>query len=113
MVSRHTASKGESWKVRACEPKGCVQAWTAEVTGPRVDRVVADKAQTCCPPFDFTQGGEQVEPRLEGLGPWFLDTYELLNNLTCHWVNVNFFGMFGDIDHRCLISCECRIKTEH
>ena len=50
------------------------QAWTAEVTAPGVDRVVADKAQTYC-------------PRLEGLGPWFLrsrnclDTYELLNKL--------------------------------
>jgi hypothetical protein len=72
LLSRHTTSKGESWKARASEPKGCVQAWTAEVTAPGVDRVVADKAQTYC-------------PRLEGLGPWFLrsrnclDTYELLN----------------------------------
>ena len=47
---------------------------------------MADKPQTYCPPFDFTQGGEQVEPRLEGLVPWFLnngsclDTHELLNN---------------------------------
>ena len=32
-----------------------------------VDRVVADKAQTHCPPFDFTQGGESIEPRLERL----------------------------------------------
>ena len=72
MLSRHTTSKGESWRARASEPKGCVQAWTAEVTAPGVDWVVADKAQTYC-------------PRLEGLGPWFLrsrnclDTYELLN----------------------------------
>lgn len=29
--------------------------------------MVADKAQTHCPPFDFTHGGEQVEPRLAGL----------------------------------------------
>jgi hypothetical protein len=73
LVSRHTTSKGESWKARASELKGCVQAWTAEVTAPGVDRVVADKAQTYC-------------PRSEGLGPWFLrsrnclDTYELLNS---------------------------------
>jgi len=34
LVSRHTTSNGESWKARASEPKGCVQAWTAEVTAP-------------------------------------------------------------------------------
>src|SRR5262245_48174870 len=39
LVSRHTTSKGESWKARASEPKGCVQVRTAEVTAPGVDRV--------------------------------------------------------------------------
>ena len=58
LVSRHTTSKGESWKARASEPKGCVQAWSPEVTVPGVDRVVADKAQTYC-------------PRLEGLALGF------------------------------------------
>jgi hypothetical protein len=58
LVSRHTTTKGESWKARASEPKGYVQAWTVEVTAPGVDRAVADKAQTYC-------------PRLEGLGLGF------------------------------------------
>jgi hypothetical protein len=41
---------------------------------PGVDWVVADKAPTHCPPFDFTQGGESIEPRSERLGPWVLRT---------------------------------------
>jgi hypothetical protein len=32
-------------------------------------RAVAGKAENHCPPFDFTQGGELVEPRSEGLAP--------------------------------------------
>jgi hypothetical protein len=73
LVSRHRQPRGESWKARASEPKGCVQApRTVGITAPGVDRVVADKAEAYC-------------PRLEGLGPWFLrsrnclNTYELLN----------------------------------
>jgi Sel1 repeat len=73
LVSRHTKTRGESWRARAAEPKGSVQARTVGITAPGVDRVVADKAQTHC-------------PHSERLAPWFLrnrsclDTYELLNS---------------------------------
>src|SRR4029453_9279976 len=59
LVSRHKQPRGESWKARASDSIGSVQARTVGITAPRVDRGVADKAQTHC-------------PRLEGLGPWFL-----------------------------------------
>ena len=73
LVSRHTRLKGESWRVRASDPIGSVQARTVGITAPGVDGVVADKAQTHC-------------PRLERLVPKVLknrkclDTCELLNS---------------------------------
>ena len=54
---RLTKIKGESWKARAAEPKGSVQAQAVGITTLGAERVVADKAQTYC-------------PRLEGLVPW-------------------------------------------
>src|SRR5215470_12113550 len=63
--------RGESWRVRASDPIGSVQARTVPITASGVDGVVADKAQTHC-------------PRLERLVPKVsknrkcLDTYELL-----------------------------------
>ena len=62
--------RGESWRARAPEPKGNVQALAVGITAPGVDRVVADKAQIHC-------------PRLEELVSWFLsclDIYEHVNN---------------------------------
>ena len=53
--------RGESWKARARERKGSVQARTVGIIALGADREVADKAQTCC-------------PRLEGLGSWFQRT---------------------------------------
>src|SRR5215831_1144839 len=50
--------RGESWRARAADCKGNVQAPSVGITAPGVDRVAADKAQTYC-------------PRLEGLVPWF------------------------------------------
>jgi hypothetical protein len=64
-------TRGESWKARASESTGSVQARAVGITALGVDRVVADKPQTYC-------------PRLEGLVPWVLKnrsclgTYELL-----------------------------------
>ena len=66
----------ESWKARAPEPKGSVQApgrWNNHLG---VDRVVPDTAQNYC-------------PGLEGLVPWFprnrncLDTYEFSLGNAC------------------------------
>jgi hypothetical protein len=62
----------ESWKARASEPEGSVQARTVGMTASGADRVVANKAQTYC-------------PRLERLVPWVVkkrscpDIYELIN----------------------------------
>ncbi|HSF57628.1 MAG TPA: hypothetical protein VLD83_06125 [Candidatus Binatia bacterium] len=44
-----TTAKGESWRARASDPIGSVQARTVGLTAPGVDGVVADKAQTHCP----------------------------------------------------------------
>ena len=41
--------RDESWRARASESIGSVQARTVGITAPGVDRVVADKAQTHCP----------------------------------------------------------------
>jgi hypothetical protein len=49
--------RGESWRARAPEAKGSVQARAVEITAIGVDRVVANKAQTHC-------------PRSERLVPW-------------------------------------------
>jgi hypothetical protein len=48
-VSTHRGLRGESWRARASDPIGSVQAPTVGITAPGVDRVVADKAQTHCP----------------------------------------------------------------
>src|SRR5919109_3273755 len=70
--SRHTPTRGESWKARAREREATVQARTVGIIDLGADGAVADKVQT-------------YGPRLEGLAPWFLrnancqDTYELLN----------------------------------
>ena len=49
LVSRHTTSNGESWKAPASEPKGCVQAWTAEVTPIKVYLLFYSLAQQLTP----------------------------------------------------------------
>jgi len=41
-----TCEKGESWRARASDSIGSVQARTVGITSSGVDRVVADKAQT-------------------------------------------------------------------
>ena len=41
--------RGESWRARASEPTGSVQARTVAITASGVDGVVADKARTYCP----------------------------------------------------------------
>src|SRR5947208_5753097 len=68
--------RDESWRARAPDRKGSIQAPAVGITAPGVDRVVADEAQAYC-------------PRAEGLGPWGLsnsccpDTYELLKYGSC------------------------------
>ena len=41
--------RGESWRARASDPIGSVQAQAVGITAPGVDRVVVDKAQRHCP----------------------------------------------------------------
>ncbi|MGH7809226.1 MAG: hypothetical protein ACREP5_03010, partial [Candidatus Binatia bacterium] len=41
--------RGESWRARASQPKGSVQAQTVGIAAPGVDRVVAYEALTRCP----------------------------------------------------------------
>jgi hypothetical protein len=86
LVSRHTITKGrvvESAGIRTYRKRS---GPAAGITAPGLGWGGADNAQTHCPPFDFTQGGESIEPRSERLVPWVLkngnclDTYELLNN---------------------------------
>ena len=48
LVSRHKTSKGESWKARASEPKGSVQA-RADGIPPWSGLGGGDKAETHCP----------------------------------------------------------------
>jgi len=41
--------RGESWRARAPDRKGSIQAPAVGITAPGVDRVVADEAQAYCP----------------------------------------------------------------
>jgi hypothetical protein len=50
--------RDESWRARTPERTGNVQARTVGITALGEDWAVADEAQTYCPPFDVTQGGE-------------------------------------------------------
>ena len=86
MVSRHTTSKGESWKARASEPKGCVQARTVGITAPGVE----------------SGGGRQGRGLLPALGrarPLVLrsrnclDTYDLHNK---YFRQIGAFAPHGD-----------------
>jgi hypothetical protein len=48
LVSRHRQPRGESWKAQVSNLKDAFRPRTVGITGPGVDRVVADKAEAYC-----------------------------------------------------------------
>jgi hypothetical protein len=76
--------RGESWRARAPERKGSVQAPAVGITAPGVDRAAAYKAQAYC-------------PRAEGLVPWAFaephGVHLLMNSLIVH--RLNFDGLIA------------------
>jgi hypothetical protein len=64
LPNKQMTPRGESWRARASQLEGSVQARAVGITAPGVDWEAADKAQTHC-------------PRLEGLVPWVLEEPKL------------------------------------
>ena len=73
--------RGESWKARAPESTGSVQALAVGITALGADRVVADKARTY---FRQRRISLRLSLQSKGLVPWVLRTevvYILMNSL--------------------------------